>query len=54
VNFVGDGAGNFALQRERIAEIAIVGLGPAMGLVAGLDELSGDADPGSLAPDASF
>src|SRR5207245_5974234 len=39
----GDGSRDLALQDQHVAEVALIGLGPDMGLVDGLDELSGDA-----------
>ena len=39
----GDGPRDLALQDQDVAEVALIGLGPDVGLVDGLDELSGDA-----------
>ena len=39
----GDSLGDFALQDQRIAEVALIRLGPDLTLVVDLDELSGDA-----------
>ena len=35
--------GDLALQDQHVAEVALIGLGPDVGLVVDLDELSGDA-----------
>src|SRR5439155_13975576 len=39
-----DSLGDLALQDQHIEETPLIGLGPALALVVGFDELSGDAD----------
>ena len=49
-----DGARHLALQREHVLQVALVALGPELRLVAGLDQLGGDADPAGVVADAAL
>jgi hypothetical protein len=46
--------GHVGLNREDVGEVAIVGLGPAVAIGPGVDELRDDPDPAPRPPDASF
>ena len=49
-----DGDSEVALELQDIADVAIEICGPKVGLIAGLDELGGDADALAGAPYATF
>ena len=50
----GDGPRDVALQDQDVAEVALIRLGPHVGLVDGLDQLSGDAHALTGAAEASL
>ncbi len=43
LDFAGDGAGDFGLDRENAFQVAVVALRPQVGLIVDLNELSSDA-----------
>ena len=49
-----DGSRQFVLDGEHVVEIAIVGVGPHRGAVAGVHQAGGDAQPVALAPHAAL
>src|SRR5439155_14984232 len=50
----GDASREVVLQRQDARELALEAVGPALGLIANLDESCGDADSRSLPPCAPF
>ena len=47
LDLLGDGASHFVLERQRIAQFALIAVAPQMPVVAGLDQLRRDSN---LAP----
>src|SRR6516162_5761143 len=54
VELISDPAGNFVLESQQIADVAVQPLRPYMRVGCSIDQLGADADLGAPPPDASF